>query len=283
MKGNFIGVSEQVNTFVLEKKFVLQKPDRALLKVTALGLYFAELNGVRVSDAYLTPGWTSYNKMLQVQEYDVSHLLKEGENVLTLTVNEGWYCGPLTWERKRDIYGKKPAVCADLILSDEVIVTDKSWAARESVIRESGIYDGEKVDLTARLKPLTAMEVPFDKTALTEQICEPVRGIERLQVKEIIHTPAGELVYDFGQNMAGVVEIRTLEDFNGTITLQFAEILVNGNFYTENLRSARATDTFTVKGAKTLCPEFTFHGFRYLRLTGAKLPKENITAIVRHT
>ena len=283
LKGNFIGVKEKANVFAVEKKFKAHAGEKAVLKATALGLYFAELNGVRVGDCYLTPGWTSYNKMLQVQEYDVSALIKEGENLFTLTMGEGWFCGGVTWEKKRDLYGEQSAVCADLILSDKNIYTDESWTARESYIRESGIYNGETQDFKAKLKPLTVCEVVFDKSALVPQICEPMRNIERLPVKEVIHTPAGELVYDFGQNMAGVVEIKTPEHFEGTLTLQFAEILVNGNFYTENLRSAKATDTFTVKGAKTLCPEFTFHGFRYMKLTGAELPKENITAIVRHT
>ena len=283
LKGNFIGVKENVGVFVVEKRFTAHAGERAVLKVTALGLYFAEINGVRVGDAYLTPGWTSYNKMLQVQEYDVTALLKEGENVLSLTVGEGWYCGPLTWERKRSFYGKQSAVCADLIFADRTVSTDESWTARESVIRASGIYDGETQDFTAECKPLTVCEVAFDKSVLVPQISEPVRNVERLPVKEVIHTPAGELVYDFGQNMAGVVEIRTPENFYGTLTLQFAEILVNGNFYTDNLRSAKATDTFTVKGARTLSPEFTFHGFRYMKLTGAELPQENVTAIVRYT
>lgn len=283
LKGKFIGVKESANVFAIEKKFTSHAGEKAVLKATALGLYFAQINGVRVGDTYLTPGWTSYNKMLQVQEYDISAMLKEGENVLSFTVGEGWFCGGLTWEKKRNIYGNQSAVCADLVFADRTISTDGNWTARESVIHESGIYDGETQDFTASLKPLTVCEVTFDKSVLVPQISEPVRNIERLPVKEVIHTPAGELVYDFGQNMAGVVEIKTPENFNGTLTLQFAEILVNGNFYTDNLRSAKATDTFTLKGAKTLSPEFTFHGFRYMKLTGAELPKENITAVVRHT
>ena len=139
-------------------------------------MYFAEVNGVRVGDAYLAPGWTSYNKTLQVQEYDITALVKDGENTLTLTVGEGWYRGPLTWEKKRDTYGKQAAVCADLIADGRVILsTDESWTARESVIRESGIYDGETIDLTAKPDPLTPVVVPFEKKALAAQICEPVR------------------------------------------------------------------------------------------------------------
>lgn len=282
MNGKFIGVKEKANTFTVEKKFKVNA-GKAVLKITALGLYFAEINGVRVGDSYLTPGWTSYNKTLQVQEYDVSDLLKEGENTVAITVNEGWYAGPLTWLKKRNNYGEQPAVCADLILSDGVISTDESWVACESYIRESGIYNGETVDYTKKLNPLAVCEVAFDKSALVPQMCEPVRNIERLAVKEIIHTPNGDTVYDFGQNIAGVVEIKTPDNFDGTLTLRFAEILIHGNFYTDNLRGAKATDTFTVKGEKILCPEFTFHGFRYLRITGGEIPTENITAIVRHT
>ena len=283
LNGKFIGVKERVNTFTVEKRFEVKDNQKAVLKVTALGLYFAEINGVRVGDCYLTPGWTSYNKTLQMQIYNVTELLKEGENVITVTVNEGWYCGGLTWEKKRNLYGEQTAVCAELVCGNSSICTDESWTARESVIRESGIYDGETVDYTKKLEPLTVCEVEFDKTALVAQQCESVRDIERLSVKEIITTPSGETVYDFGQNIAGVVEIKTPENFDGTLTLRFAEMLIHGNFYTDNLRGAKATDTFTVKGAKTLCPEFTFHGFRYLKITGGEIPKENITAIVRHT
>ena len=284
LNGKFIGVKEEANVFCVEHKFAVRSAKKVTLSATALGVYFAEVNGERVGDAYLAPGWTSYNKTLQVQEYDITALVKDGESTLTLTVGEGWCCGPLTWERKRDTYNAQPAVCAH-IAADGVCVlsTDEGWTARESVIRESGIYDGEHIDLTAKKKPLTPVVVPFDKGALAEQMCELVRTTGRIPVKEVIRTPAGELVYDFGQNLVGVVEVKTPENFAGTLTLRHAEILVNGNFYTDNLRSARATDTFTCRGAHTLSAEFTFHGFRYLKVEGAELPKECFTALVRHT
>ncbi len=283
LKGKFIGVKESSNTFTVEKKFSFESIEKAVLKVTALGLYFAEINGVRVGDFYLTPGWTSYNKTLQMQTYDVTSLLKEGENVISFTVNEGWYCGGLTWEKKRNLYGEQTAVCAELDIGSSSICTDETWSALESHIRESGIYDGETVDYTAELKRLTTCEVAYDKSLIVPQICEPVRDTERLAVKEIITTPSGDKIYDFGQNIAGVVEIVTPEDFSGTITLRFAEILIKGEFYTDNLRGAKATDKFTVKGAKALKPEFTFHGFRYLKIEGAVFDSRRITAIVRHT
>ena len=283
LQGKFIGVKERVNTFTVEKKFKIESLEKAVLKVTALGLYYAEINGVRVGDSYLTPGWTSYNKTLQMQSYDVTPLLKEDENVISFTVNEGWYCGGLTWEKKRNLYGEQTAVCAELDIGSSSICTDETWSALESHIRESGIYDGETVDYTAELKRLTTCEVAYDKSLIVPQICEPVRDTERLAVKVIITTPSGDKIYDFGQNIAGVVEIVTPEDFSGTITLRFAEILIKGEFYTDNLRGAKATDKFTVKGAKALKPEFTFHGFRYLKIEGAVFDSRRITAIVRHT
>lgn len=283
LNGKFIGVKERINTFTVEKRFEIKDRQKAVLKITALGLYYAEINGIRVGDCYLTPGWTSYNKTLQVQEYDITKLIKEGENVITVTVNEGWYCGGLTWLKKRNNYGQQPAVCAELVCGNLSIRTEESWTARESHIRESGIYDGETTDYTADLKPLKVCEVEYDKSALVPQICEPVREIEQLKVKEIIITPNGDKIYDFGQNIAGAVEIRTPENFDGTLTLKFAEILIKGEFYTDNLRGAKATDKFTVKGARVLRPEFTFHGFRYLKIEGGEIPQENITAVVMHT
>lgn len=283
LKGKFIGVSEGTNTFALEQKFEIRHAKNVTVRATALGVYFLQINGKRVGDAFLAPGWTSYGKTLQVQEYDVTDLVREGENTLSVTVNEGWYCGPLAWDRRR-VYGKQAAACADVLADGKRIVrTDETWTARESYIRESGLYDGETQDFTADRKPLTPVVISFPKKALVAQMCAPVRTTQRLPVKEVIRTPEGDLVYDFGQNIAGVAEICTDADFAGTLTLRFAEILVKGNFYTENLRSAKATDTFTVQGAATLSPEFTFHGFRYMKLEGAELPAEKVTALVRHT
>lgn len=284
LQGEFIGVKETVNTFELEKKFELHSYKNVTIRATALGLYFLRLNGVRVGDAFLAPGWTSYKKTLQVQEYDVTDLVKEGENCLNITVNDGWYCGPLTWNKKDKIYGKQCAVCADIFTDGTLLLfTDETWNAHKSYIRSSSLYDGETQDLTAEKEVLTPTVISMDKKVLVRQMCEPVRTTERIPVKEIIRTPKGELVYDFGQNIAGVAEVRTDADFSGSITLRFAEVLIKGNFYTDNLRSAKATDTFTARGKAVFSPEFTFHGFRYMKMEGAQLPAENVTALVRHT
>lgn len=284
LNGKFIGVKEKESVFVLERKFNLDSAKNVILRATALGVYFVKINGRRVGEEYLAPGWTNYNKTLQVQEYNVSSYVVDGENTISFVVGEGWYCGPLCWDNRKNCYGEQSAVCADLFADGKrILSTDESWLARESYIRNSGIYDGETLDLTADCKPLTAVEVPFDKTALTPQMSEPVRTTQRLAVQKTIRTPKGELVYDFGQNIAGIAEVKTPPDFCGTLVLKFAEILVDGNFYTDNLRSAKATDTFTASGAHVFSPEFTFHGFRYVKVEGAELPAECFTALVRHT
>ena len=284
LNGKFIGVEEKSDVFVSEHKFTAHYGERFVLRATALGVYFAEINGVRVGDAYLAPGWTSYHKTLQVQEYDITPLVKDGENRIAVSVGEGWYCGPLIHDLRPENYGNQTAFCADIEANGKcVLSTDESWTSRESVIRESGIYGGESVDLTAERKQLTTCVVQFDKSVLVPQMCEPVRTVERLPVKRVMRTPKGELVYDFGQNLAGVAEVKTPADFKGTITLQYAEILVNGNFYTDNLRCAKSTDTFTGEGEHIFSAEFTYHGFRYVKVEGAELSAECLTALVRHT
>lgn len=285
LNGKFIGVREQKSVFTVTKKFsVAALPKHATLKATALGLYFAEINGVRVGDAYLAPGWTSYRKTLQVQEYDVTDMLAVCDNVISFTVGEGWFKGALTWEKKRCFYGDTCAVCAELTADGRALLcTDESFCATESRIRESGIYDGETIDLTAALEPLTLKIVECDRSVLTAQQCEPVRVTERLNVKRVIRTPEGETVFDFGQNLTGVAEVATADGFCGEIKLEFGEILVGGNFYNANMRGARATDIIRVNGKSTVRPEFTFHGFRYVRLTGAKPAELTLTALVMHT
>lgn len=285
MKGKFIGVKQNNDTFRVEKSFYIENVQKTVLRATALGLYVAEINGKRVGDYRMTPGWTSYFTTLQYQEYDVTDYLQVGDNIISFTVSGGWYCSGLGFNSAapRLKYGEKAAVCADLIIGEKIIFTDTDWTAQESFIRSSGIYDGETQDFISPIESLDVVEIEWNKSVLVKQICEHVKDIERLSVQQIIVTPKGERVYDFGQNITGVVEIETDEDFDGTIVLQFSEVLMNGNFFDKGTRSAKSTDTFTVKGAKKLCPEFTFHGFRYMKMVGAELPADKVFAVVRHT
>lgn len=283
LNGQFVGVHEKSNTFVLQKQFALQDFSSAKLKITALGLYFANINGKRVGNDFLCPGWTSYNKTLQMQEYDVTSLLRDGQNQISLTVNQGWYCGRLTWNSLTNTYGTQSAVCAELIVDGKsFLYTDESWLATESVIRNSSIYDGETVNYLLPCNTLTPIVVPFEKSAIVCQISQPVRTTEQVFAKDVFVQSDG-IVYDFGQNLVGVAQLNLPPDFQGTVTLQFAEILVDGKFYTDNLRSAKATDVFVVKGQRQISPEFTYHGFRYLKVAGANLSKQDVVALVRHT
>ena len=285
MNGMMIGIQETNDTFCLQKTFVLKNLAHATLRITALGLYVAEINGKRVGDARMTPGWTSYQHVLQFQEYDVSSLLQEGENILCITVSGGWYSSGLGFssEGHNIRYGEKPSALAELTIGNETIVTDLSWKAKESFIRSSGIYDGEHQDFVSPLKDLHVEQREFDPAVLVPQTCEPVRDIERLPVQNVLHSPEGQTIYDFGQNLTGVPEIKTPKDFKGTITLRFSEILHEGRLYSEGYRTAKCTDVFVVEGERVLVPEFTFHGFRYMGIEGVSLPQENVHAIVRHT
>lgn len=277
----FIGVKESVESFAIKKTFNYEC-GRVTLECTALGVYFAVLNGKRVGRDYLSPGWTAYDKTLQVQTYDVTDLLVAGNNEITVFVGGGWFYRQPTYPHYS--YGDKIAALAELTFENgKRIVTDETWIASESFIRSSSIYDGEIQDFTAERRPLTPIEIPYDKSVLVGQICEPVRNIERLKVKEKILTPRGEIVYDFGQNIAGVVEIKTPKGFKGKIELRFAEILDEGNFYTENLRKAKCTDVFIVKEEGVYSPEFTYHGFRYAQIIGVDLDSDSVVAVVRHT
>ena len=274
LSGKFIGAAECANTFVLEQKFTVRSAKKATLRATALFSVCIALS--------LPCESAAIPSLVHRERENIFALFDERRYVVLLHLQGLVVRRPAG----REIPVSHPhAVDLGKIYAEgkRILSTDESWSARESFIRESGIYDGETQDFTAERKPLAPVAVAFDKKALVPQMCELVRTVERIPVKEVIRTPKGELVYDFGQNVAGVVEVKTPADFDGTLVLRHAEILVNGNFYTENLRGAKATDTFTCRGAHTLSAEFTFHGFRYLKVEGADLPAENITALVRHT
>ena len=173
MDGKFIGTVENSNVFTIQKEFISDKIEKALLTVTALGLYVAHINGKRVGDAYLTPGWTAYQKMLQYQEYDVTNLLKNGANTISLTVNDGWYSGHIGCPATPNLWGDKTAALAQLELLDgsgnrHIIFTDESWQAYESHIVFSGIYEGETQDFTRECKKLSVCEVEYDKKNLVK-------------------------------------------------------------------------------------------------------------------
>lgn len=262
-----------------------KKVDSATLYVTARGVYEATINGQRVGDFVMAPGWTSYHNRLQVQAYDVTVLLQQ-ENTIILQLAEGWF-----WRLKK----KQPkAVIAQLHISfadgtTEDIGTDESWLVAESNLRFCHLYNGIIYDATHTPVFDTVAAIAGNNTQdlLIEQQGEAVKEQERLGVKDIIITPKGETVLDFGQNMTGYLEITIDANQGDELAFSFGEILdKDGNFYNENYRSAKALYKYTCKqGKQTYKPNLTFYGFRYVRVDSypAEIKKENFKAIVVHS
>lgn len=263
---------------VYQKQFDLSGPvEKATLLLTALGVYEAELNGERVGDFILAPGWTVYQKRLQYQEYDVTSLLRE-HNELQVTVGKGWYRSRLAgWtrsKRQQKLMENPAGLLAQLTVTYRggqtvVFATDETWKVSEGPVRFSEIYDGILFD--ANVTPNFAGETesfdgPFD--TLIPQQGEIVRKQEQLAAATLFVTPKGETVIDFGQNLTGYV-VTTVDAGKGDIVdLSFAEVMDrDGNFYTENYRSAKAQYRYTCRGGlQTFEPTLTFWGFRYIRV-----------------
>lgn len=296
-------VSEQVP--LLRRAFALKGEVRAArVYATALGLYELELNGIRVGDIYFAPGWTSYKHRLQVQAYDVTDLVRTGDNAIGAYLGRGWYSGNLAWQHQRNVFGDRQVLFAELHVqysdgSTEVIVTDSSWRVTGSPILMSELYHGETYD--ARLELSGWSEPGFDDSAwaqaelfaysndtLVAQENEPVRRTQEIAPIALIHTPSGETVIDFGQNMVGWVHFTVEGKAGDQVEIHHAEVLDrDGNFYTENLRAAKQTITYTLKGGapETYEPRFTFQGFRYIRLVGFgdNIDLSRFTGVVLHS
>lgn len=268
------------------------KAEKAILEITALGVYEAKLNGERVGDFILAPGWTSYLNRLQVQSYDVTDMLKT-ENSLEVTVGQGWRA----IANKRDGSGflgyRDTALIAELTLvyadgRTESIVTDSSWTARESKLRYTNIYDGDIYDATFKAGSARhCICVDLEKDMLIPQEGEKIVEHERMPALQIIKTPVGETVIDFGQNMTGYVEFKIKGVPGAQAAVSHGETLDrDGNFYNANYRSARAQIKFTCDGEEyTYKSALTFFGFRYIRLENwpDEIKKENFTAVVVHS
>ncbi len=274
----------------MRKTFDLKSPVRsARLYVTALGSYRIFLNGKLASDYYLAPGFTDYNKRVLYQAYDVISLLQKGGNAIGAILADGWYAGTIGWGHSRNNYGSYPLwLLAELHITGndghtEVIKTDGSWKSSFGPIQASDMLDGETYD--------ARMEIPGWKTAsfddsqwenvVTKTIAENITGDpgpavtfhEELSPKSVFEPKTGRYVYDLGQNMVGVVRLNVSGNKGDTVTLRFAEVLnPDSTIYTANLRTAKATDRYVLKGegTETYTPEFTFHGFRYVELSGLK-------------
>ena len=271
------------------REFRLEKAvTHATLYATALGLVDMHLNGHRVSDDFFTPGWTDYNKRVYYRSYDVTKLVRRGDNALGAMLADGWFSGYIGFRGDRGLYGKYPRVRAQLHLefadgSSTDIATGAGWKASTGPILEADFLKGETYD--ARLehpgwdKPglddvhWGAVDVGSNEVHPLVQAHPgpPVRAIQEFRARTITEPKPGVFVLDLGQNFAGVPRLKASGKPGQQITLRFAERLnPDGTIYTVNLRSARATDTYICKGegTETWQPRFTFHGFQYIEITG---------------
>ena len=258
---------------------------RARLYACGVGLFEACVNGRKLGEEYLKPGVTDYEKRIQVVTFPVDSL-QEGENELSFLLGRGWYMGTFGLENTENNYGDRMAVIAELHLdyadgTHEVIPTDGSFTYTPSNITQSGIYFGETVDETLRekqaWKPVDVIADPaadagtknLVKEHLADRLSLPLIVKEKLPVREIITTPAGETVLDFGQNFAGFPEFDSELPYGKQLTLDFGEILQGGSFYRGNYREANSQFIYVSDGKRrTVRPHFTFFGFRYVRVTG---------------
>src|SRR5664280_1412849 len=291
---------------LFRKEFELIKTiASARIYVTSHGFYEVHLNGKKVGDQVLTPGWTSYGKRLQYQVYDVTDMLLKGNNAIGCLLGDGWYRGTLAWGNNWAVYGKKLGLLLQLKIiytdgSESMITSDETWkASNNGAIRMDDIYNGETFDAT---KNLTGWSKPgyndknwqnvnignYKNDNLIASEGSPVRKIQEIKPVKIFRTPKGKLIVDMGQNMVGWLRLKVSGNKGTIVTLRHAEVLDKfGEFYTTNLRLAKCQLTYTLAGTgeEIYEPRFTFMGFRFVEVTGfpGELTTDNLTGVVVHS
>ncbi|KAI0411228.1 extracellular glycosyl hydrolase family 78 protein [Xylaria grammica] len=281
----------------------------ARLYITAYGIYEAVINGHRVGDAVLAPGWQSYNHRLVYDTYDVTSSLQTGSNAIGIQVGEGWYAGRIGFDVNRNLWGDTLGAFALLVVtkadgSKETIPTDLTWSSSTGAIVTSEIYDGEHYDsahdqpgwTTADFKPpknakwigVKALKSPLGQLAAPDG--PPIRRVEEVELQDVITTPSGATVLDFGQNLVGWLRLKVAGPAGTTIKMVHVEVLENGEIATAPLRSAKQTDYLVLSGNRTQTwePTFTYHGFRYVQVDNwpveqTPLDKRAVKAIVVHS
>ncbi|WP_227686976.1 alpha-L-rhamnosidase [Spirosoma arboris] len=282
---------------------------RARLYVTSLGLYEFQLNGKRIGKDYFTPGWTDYNKRVYYQTYDVTSDVKAGKNALGAVIADGWYAGYLGYALLvgnpvvRNFYGNVPLLKAQLEVEytsgeKETIASDQTWKTNHGPIVEADLLNGETYN--ANLEFDNWSKAGYDDSKWKNSAIYPdkperkieaypgntIQVFQELKAKTVTPKAGGRYLFDLGQNFAGLVRLNVKGNKGDTITLKFGEVLFpNGEIMTENLRKARATDTYILKGKKegeTWTPKFTYHGFQYVEVSGFRTAPglEAITGIV---
>lgn len=284
-----------------------KKIKRATAYTTALGVYELRLNGSKVGDEYLLPGWTDYDKRLYYQTFDITNQLSQGENVIGAIIADGWYSGYIGYallvrlDKVRDFYGVNPSFMGQIKIeyedgTTEVIASnEKTWKANQGPILEADIIMGETYD--ARLEHNGWDKAGFDDSKWNNPklytlpngrlMPSPTTGIknqETIKPIKMTEPSPGIYIFDLGKNIAGIARLKTKGKTGSKITMRFGEILKNdGTLLTENLRRARATDTYILNGSgtETWEPRFTYHGFQFVEVTGLteKPTLETITGI----
>lgn len=276
---------------VFKKTFELKDvPNKSRLYICGLGLYEVYINGEKVGDEFLTPYFTDYRFWLQYQTYDATDYLKQGQNTIVVMMGEGWYKGRLGYldhGLHKNHYGNEFKLLCDLYIYDKgvsVIGTDTSWSCNKSALISSNIYDGEIFD--GREQNTFTKQQPTDlKASKAEAIVtslEPMTGVgvkchEKLKVKEIITSKIGETILDFGQEISGWVTFKTDKQKGTQVKISYSEIMQEGKFYRDNLRTAACEYTFICDGTKKFVrPHFTYYGFRYVKVEGMEINDTNV-------
>lgn len=309
-KARWIELEDDTNRYSpsphFRKEFTITKPvKKATVYVTAHGLYDLNLNGKRVGDLVMMPGWTTYGKRLQYQVYDVTPQIARGKNAIGAFLGDGWYRGTLAWGNNWAVYGKRLGLLLQLKIvhtdgTETFIITDESWKGHnDPAIRMNDIYNGYTYDATKRLTGWSNPDYDDSKWKnvrigsyndnLVASEGAPIKKIEELKPIKVFRSPKGSLLVDMGQNMVGWIRLKAKGPRGTVITVRHAEVLDKyGEFYTENLRAAKVKLTLTLAGTgedEIFEPRFTFMGFRYLEINGfpGTLTTDNITGVVVHS
>ena len=312
-KAVFVSAEEEADkdnskgTYVRNEFTVKKSVKEAYVSVTALGLYHFYLNGRKVGNDELTPGWTSYRKHLCFQTYEVTDYLKEGKNAAGAVLAAGWYKGKMGFEgleKNRNHYGENTALLAQMVIryadgTEDLFVTDESWSGADAPVVFAEIYDGEIYDGAKEIKGWAEAEctagqwkpvrkLDYDFSVLTGQGSGKVSLMDEVKPKKIFETPQGDLVIDFGQNMSALIQVTAAGKKGDVIRLDCFEVLDSkGNVYLDNLRGAKESlqYTFGEDGTITYRPSFTFMGFRYAKIVSfpGEPSLDNFTANAIHT
>jgi alpha-L-rhamnosidase len=286
------------------RNFNLKKQVKsAIAYMTAQGLYEAFLNGKRIGNDYLAPFWTAYQKRIQYQVYDVTNLLKQGDNTAGAALGSGWFRGFLAWRDNKNVYGKDIALLFQLDItytdgSKETVISDENWKSNTGSIVYSEVYHGETIDARKEEKgwntntfndsQWAGVRLADYKGNLVATYNEPIRKQETFKPVKIFKTPKGEQVIDFGQNLVGWVQVKVKGKAGDKITILHNEVLDKaGNFYIENLRAAKQKNEYILsgEGEEFFEPHFTFQGFRYIKIEGfpTEIKEENFTAVALYS